>query len=289
VGGVASEVAPLREIVLGWPSSRLDEVQDPDAWLMLHRPDRDLLDLQTGQIKERFEAEGVVVHVDDGQGEAPPPNHLFQRDLFFVTPEGVVLARMGADQRAEEPRFAAQMLAGLGVPILHTVRGCGTFEGADALWLTPKVLLVGAGLRTNKEGIEQVARVVAEQGVETRAIPLPTGVQHLLGVLLMVADDLAFVDGRAADNRPLLDALEQAGVRVVILPINDELTVHRGMNAVVLGPRRLVMPSRCPEMEATFRREGVDVSTLDLSAFLSAGGGLGCAVGVLRRVGEDTQ
>ena len=45
----------------------------------------------------------------------------------------------------ERMQFVARRLADLGIPILRTIRGSGTFEGADAAWLDPHTLLL-AGL-----------------------------------------------------------------------------------------------------------------------------------------------
>ena len=55
------------------------------------------------------------------------------------------------------------------------VRGQGTFEGADAMWLDATTVLVGLGLRTNAEGAAQVAATLGEMGVETIVVDLPVG------------------------------------------------------------------------------------------------------------------
>jgi hypothetical protein len=108
-------------------------------------------------------------------------------------PSGAVVGRPASSVRAGEERWLARSLADLGIPILRTVGGHGTFEGADALWLTPERVLVGLGIRTNLEGARRLAATLAEQGIETMEVDLPHASMHLIGEIRIVDRDLAFV------------------------------------------------------------------------------------------------
>ena len=99
-----------------------------------------------------------------------------------MTPEGAILGRPASTVRAGEERWIARRLADLGIPIARTVRGQGTFEGADAMWLDATTVLVGRGLRTNAEGAAQVAATLGEMGVETIVVDMPWGTMHLMGM-----------------------------------------------------------------------------------------------------------
>jgi N-dimethylarginine dimethylaminohydrolase len=63
------------------------------------------------------------------------PNLIFMRDLFLMTPEGVLLGRPASTVRAGEERWAQLGLARAGVPLVGAIRGVGSFEVADALWV----------------------------------------------------------------------------------------------------------------------------------------------------------
>jgi N-dimethylarginine dimethylaminohydrolase len=278
---VSSETAPLKAVLLALPGQEMDFCEPPDAWLMLERPDRSVLEAQVRALAGLYARHGVEVHFSR-PSHAPPPNFLFQRDLFAMTPEGAILGRPAARQRAGEERWAAQVLAALGVPILHTMRGTATFEGADLLWMRPDRVLLGTGRRTNEAGRAEVEAVLRDLGVEVLPVPVPEGAQHLLGIVNFLADDLAVVHG--GRSAAAVDALIGAhGVRSVVLPEDDELVRGRGMNFVTLAPREVLMPSGCPGIRSRLEAEGVRVHEAEVGEALKAAGGPGCLTGILWR------
>ncbi len=100
-----------------------------------------------------------------------------------MTPEGAILARPASTVRAGEERQIARRLANLGIPILRTLTGTATFEGADALWLDERSVLLGRGLRTNDQAIRQISETLAEMSVDVIQVDLPIGTMHLMGIL----------------------------------------------------------------------------------------------------------
>ena len=278
--GARSEVAPLREVLLSWPSQTLLEVQQPEDWLMLARPDLATIRDQALAVVAAFEGLGVQVHLH--RADNPPPNYLFMRDLVFLTPEGAVLGRPAGRVRAGEERFMAAALAELGVPISRTLRGSATFEGADALWIREDAVLVGVGQRTNAAGFAQVAAVLAEQGVQAEAVALPSATQHLLGVVMLVDADLAVVHGGRL-TEGIRAALEGRGYRLLVMPPGEEVDLRRAMNLVTLGPRRVLMPAGCPASRGRLEAAGVETHEAEVGEYLKAGGALGCMTAILRR------
>ncbi len=279
--GMSDEVGPLREVLLSWPSEAFGTEGDADEALLVSWPDLEQLRRETHAVRSFFEERGVVVHLH--QPDTPPPlNYLFMRDLMVMTPEGAILARPASPVRADEPRFAAQALAAMGVPILGVPRGMATLEGADALWLDPQTLLVGVGLRTNSAGAAAVKALVAPMGVNVRTVPVPPGAQHLLGVVVPVNTGLAIVDEDRV-SPPLAQALSDHGVDTISVPPDDENRERRGMNVVVIGPNELVMPSGCADLRARFEDHGLTVHTVDVSAHVQAAGALGCMTAIIRR------
>ena len=278
---VRSEVGPLRAVLLAWPGDELAFDGEPADWLMSARPDLGRMREEAEAIAAFYRSVGAAVHWIRPRAAAPP-NLVFARDLFAMTPEGAVLGRMAAEQRAGEPRLAAVALAEAGVPILATPRGEAQLEGADVLWLRPDLVLVGLGNRTNEAGLATMGRVLADQGVRCVGATLPPSVQHLLGSLNLLDRDLAV----AYDATPSIRAVcAEAGIRLLDFVDVPEVTRGRALNVVTVAPRELVMPAGCARTRARLEAEGVRCHELRVDEYIRAEGGLGCLTGILSREG----
>ena len=86
------------------------------------------------------------------------PNTLFIRDLAVITSEGAVISNMRYPARAVEPVVAKSALTELGIEkILCEITPPGLLEGGDVLFLDADTMLVGRSMRTNEDGIRQLA------------------------------------------------------------------------------------------------------------------------------------
>lgn len=271
----------MREVLLARPGGELAFDDPPDRWLMLERIDLEAITAEAEAIARYYETQGVKVHWYVPPA-LPPPNLMFMRDVFFMTPEGAVLARLGASQRAGEERFGAHALASIGVPILATMRGEATFEGADALWLDDRTVLVGVGRRTNRSAVLQLKRLLRDLGASVIAVPMPAGVQHLLGVVNFVDRDLAVLRRDKAPSA-LRRVLAERAVRTVDLDTSDEITRGKAMNFVTVAPRHVVMPAGNPSTRRRLESDGIHCDEVCVEQYLRAAGGLGCLTGILRR------
>lgn len=278
--GYRSESSRLTDVVLSWPGAELEFSCPPDAMLMLDRINLAAIRRQTEGLVSFYESQGITVHLV--RPNLPPPNFLFQRDLFWATPSGIVLARPAALQRAGEERFAAEALSRIGVPIVMHFRGTATFEGADALWLDPKTVLLGTGVRTNTEAARQLTPFLAELDIELFQIPLPEKSQHLLGIINPVASDLAVVHGGKI-TQDLTDILQAKNITTILLEDDAELNSQMGMNFVTLSPGKIVMPTGAPAVKCRLEDHGIEVHQIDIGEYLKAAGGLACLTGILRR------
>lgn len=281
--GQASEWTRLRAVLLHAPGAEWERLDDPNALQMLDRPDGQVARRQHEALAAAYERAGVTVH-PIAPASLPTPNLLYAADLFFMTPEGAILARPASTVRAGEERHVARRLADLGVPILRTVRGAGTFEGADAMWLDPTTVLLGHGLRTNAEGVAQVRATLEEMGVTVVVTQLPVGTMHLMGQLRIVDRDLALVwPYRLAASA--VEALRARGYDLLFTPDEAEATHHDAFNFVTLGPRRILMPAGCPQSRAAYERAGITCHEVEVGELLKAAGGIGCMTGVIARDG----
>lgn len=280
--GEPTEVAPLREVVLARPSAVPLAQGSAEDLLFVTMPDVARWSEQAAALGRLYEQRGVIVHWAPDAGSDASANFIFQRDLFFRAPEGVILGRPASEQRAIEARWAASTLANLGVPILAMPRGRAVFECADALWLDPETVLVGIGTRTNREGFDFLAGVLGEMLVRAVPIWLPPGVQHLLGIVNFVDVGLA-VARRCAAFDDVRRVLESHGVAVIEFAEPSQVESPLAMNFVTLAPRCVLMQTGCATLAAALSDHGATIVELDASEYGKAAGGLGCATGVLRR------
>jgi N-dimethylarginine dimethylaminohydrolase len=221
------------------------------------------------------------VHYVEPDGR-PPPNLMFIADLVFLTPEGAVLGRPASTVRAGEERFVARRLAELGIPILQTVRGTATFEGADAAWIDPDTVLLAMGLRTNAQGADQVTRLLEEMGVDVIRVGLPYGAMHLMGQLRFADRDLAIGwPGRVPYGA--VEASRARGYDVLFLPDEEEAKRGMALNFVTLGPRQILMAAGNPLTQATFEEAGIICQPVEVDELIKAAGGIGCLTGILER------
>jgi arginine deiminase len=279
---VRSEHSPLRAVLLHRPGDELRAAAaDPDACLMLDAPDVTLAGAQHDELAAAYRAEGVGVAFVD-PAVSPPPNLMYVADLMFMTPAGAILARPASTVRAGEERWVARRLADLGVPILRSVGGTGVFEGADAMWLDPRTVLLGRGLRTNAAGATQVAATLAELGVRTVQVDLPHSAMHLMGQVRIIDHDLALIQSGHVPWSAV-DALREHGYVVSGFPDEAELRHGFAHNFVTLGPRRILMPAGNPRSQAHYAELGIECVTVEIGELQKAAGGIGCLSGVLRR------
>ncbi|MCL4559286.1 MAG: arginine deiminase-related protein, partial [Chloroflexi bacterium] len=162
--GCSSEVGRLRAVLVHRPGPEIENIPDPSSVLFIERMDPERARAQHDAMTDVYRAHGVEVHYIE---KMPPhePNGMFVRDLVAMTPEGAIIARPGTAVRRGEERYAAEALACLGVPIVHTIAGTGTFECADLMWANRDLAFVGLSRRTNAEGNRQVRAELERMGV----------------------------------------------------------------------------------------------------------------------------
>ena len=279
--GMDSEWAPLKAVLLHRPGVELEIADDPASVQFEDRVDYDLARAQHDAIALAYRDAGVTVHYLDPEVEVPP-NQMFMADLMFMTPEGMILARPASDVRAGEERQAARKLAELGIPIVRSISGVGTFEGADALWLDPATVILGRGLRTNATGVAQIRSVLEEMGVTVIPVDLPYGTMHLMGMLRIADRDLATVTPRQLAVSAV-EALRERCYQIAFLPNEHEAHLLSAHNYVTLGPREILMPANCPATQAFYERHGITCHTVDVNELRKAAGAIGCLSGILKR------
>ncbi|MHA1925300.1 MAG: dimethylarginine dimethylaminohydrolase family protein [Candidatus Thorarchaeota archaeon] len=279
--GVNNEWTRLKKVLLHCPGIELTGISDPDKVQMIEIPFIQLITKQHDSMAEAFRNAGVTVSYVEPSAK-PPPNLMFVADLLFTTPEGAILSRPASSIRAGEERYVAEQLTKLGIPILRSIRGKGTFEGADAAWLNPDTVMIGVGFRTNKVGASQVSSLLKEMGVGSIVTELPPGSMHLMGNLRIADKDLAICrPNRGSDATQV--ALRENGFSLHFAPDEVEISVGLSMNFVTLGPRKILTADGNPKTQAFYEDLGLECYRIDISEVTKAAGGIGCLTGILER------
>jgi N-dimethylarginine dimethylaminohydrolase len=280
--GVDSEVGRLRAVLLRRPGPELDAVTDFHAMQMRSDLCPGLARAQHDALADAYRARGVAVHYVEN-GRIDKPNAMFVRDLMLMTPEGAIVTRPASTVRAGEERLVAEALGRLGVPILMSVHGEGTFEGADVAWVDHDLCFLAEGLRTNEAGANQVERMLREIGVESVVrVGLPHGAMHLDGLLAIVDRDLAVVWPRRTPFK-VVDTLRRRGFRLIEVEDEVEAQTCLPMNFVALAPGEILMPGGGERMRERYEAFGVCCHLVDIGECIKAGGGIHCMTGFLKR------
>jgi dimethylargininase len=192
------------------------------------------------------------------------PDGVFVEDPALVLDEIAIVTRMGAAPRREESDSLAGAVARFRK--IERLREPATLEGGDVMRVG-KTLYVGLSRRTNREGIEQLAAIVAPFGY--RVIPVEiSGCLHLKSACCYLGD------GKLLANRTWITEGGEsalAGLDVIDLPPEEP----RGANVLRVGDFVLI-PSAFPRTAEVLEKSGFHPRPLDTSELLKAEAGVTC-------------
>ncbi len=280
--GVDSEVGRLRAVLMRRPGKEVEGVTDPAGprWLEVMDPEK--ARAQHDALAGIYHDNGVAVHYIE-EMRPDRPNAFFVRDLVLMTPEGAILARPAMATRRGEEAYAARALAKLGVPIIKTVCGQGTFEGANVLWIDRKTVFLGVGNRTNAEGARQVEEELRNVGVEeVIQFQVPFGQAHIDGICNLADRDVAVLFPWQVPH-VAAEALLNRGYRILEVAWPEEAKLGMAINFVALEPGKIVMPSGCPRSREIYEKAGLTVIEADISELRRGWGSIHCMTGFLKR------
>lgn len=289
--GVHNDVGRLRMVAVHRPGDEINLIDpgkydpsvaavldDDEAWYWRDRtgPDLALMQSQHDGLVAALEAEGVeIVHI----GCSPTnPHATFTRDMAFSVKGGAVISRMGLvgkepgyGRRGEEA-WVTRALAEIGMPILHTIHGCGLMEGGSFTFLTNDVAAIGMSFRGNESAARQIEAVLNEQGVRLIRVPLTGFSLHIDGGLVMVDHDKALVN---VTRLPywFLDELAGLGIELIHAWPTETMAV----NCLAVRPGRVLMAGGCPRTAERLNARGVETVELSYGEIYKNGGGIHCS------------
>ncbi len=279
--GCDSEVGHLRAVLLRRPGAEIENVRDPEEYRWLELMEPALARRQHDALAEAYQNDGVSVHYVERM-RMDRPNALFMRDNVLMTPQGAVVGRQAMACRRGEERYAAEALACLGVPILHTVCGTGIFETACCLWVDEATVILGSGNRANYEGCRQLEETLAGIGVENFIyLQIPYGYAHIDSLICFVDRTTALFDPARLPG-DVWSTLTDLGVRLWEAPSPEE-TQELALNLVALKPGKVLMATGFPETRDFLLRRGIDTQEIDVSELRKGWGSLHCMTAILKR------
>lgn len=285
--GANSEVGTLRTVLLHRPGDEMlviDEgkwneeagalIDEDRRWYWRDRkgPDIPLMQRQHDLFAETLRQSGVeVVYLE--KRDMTRPKAVFTRDLGIAAPGGVILGRFAPTMRRGEEQNASMSLAGMGVPILRTIHGTGTFEGGNFSYIDRTHAAVGYSSRTNEEGIRQLGQVLETVGIELMAVPLTGYALHLDGAFAMVDRDKALVN---VTKLPywFLEKLKELKIGMIDVHPDDNWFA---INCVPLRPGKVIMASGSDRTAERLAQNGVEAIQVEYSEILKNGGGPRCS------------
>jgi len=280
--GVDSEVGTLRAVLMRRPGPEIENIGAPGAFRFAGQMDPVKAQEQHDALVEIYREHGVRVYYVENM-RPDRPNGVYVRDLVFMTPQGAILARPGISARRGEERYAAEALARLGVPIIHTVCGEGTFEGACATWVDRETVIIGTSSRCNAAGAAQVEATLRAIGVKT-IIPfqIPFGSIHIDGIL-NIADRRKAMIFPWQTPYDVARALLDKGFTLLENPHIEEIKIGHGLNFVALEPGKVVMPAGNPLSRRVLEDGGIEVIEADISELMKGRGAIHCMTAFLKR------
>ncbi|MEE9127344.1 MAG: arginine deiminase family protein, partial [Planctomycetota bacterium] len=263
---VQSDVGVLRSMVLKHARDAfVNQASIDEQWRdlgYLERPDLERALAEYDAFAALLQRSGVEVHFLP-RDERTGMDSVYARDSTVVSDRGVILCRMGKQQRRGEPAAVADALRSMGIKVHGSIEGEGLLEGGDVVWLAPDTLVVGRGYRTNDEGIRQLRELLGDTIRELLVAPLPHwrgpgDVFHLMSLLSPLDLDLALVYSPLLPV-PLREALLRRGIELVEVA-EEEFEMMAG-NVLALAPRRCVMMQGNPITKGPLEDAGVEVET----------------------------
>ena len=272
--GAQSMTAPLLDVLVKPPGPAFGRAFDDPAHCFLHPVDLDVARRQHDAFTELLASLGPRVHVLDGPEASCDLVYTF--DPLLVTDRGAIPLRPGKPNRAGEPAAIEAWTKAAGIPTVGRIEAPGTIEGGDTFWLQPDLFCIGRTLRTNSDGVAQLAGLV---GGDVRVFDVPywrgpAELIHLMSVISPVADDLAVV------YLPLLpvglwELLIDLGIRMVEVPDDEFPTL--GCNVLAVRPGVVILADGNPRTAAALTAAGCEVHTYPASEIgVNGSGGPTC-------------
>ena len=283
--GIDNDYGLLRDVLLGRPEFFRWVDAGPITQRTLQNQDHTgaAFNLQTAMAQHAemvriYENAGVTCHYLDS--DEVLHRNFFARDSSAMTPWGALICHMQLKCRRADYVTTIRFYQDKDIPIWRLVTA-GHFEGGDFVILEPGCVLIGyCGERSEREGAEQVADWVRQEGWEAQVAPISREFVHMDGLVVPLAPGLLVA---------CLDALEDwlvawlRGRGFEFVDVGYREARNLGVNVVALGNDRVLSMQGSATLNGRLRALGFEVFDPDMSMFTLGGGGVHCLCQALRR------
>lgn len=191
------------------------------------------------------------------------PDSVFVEDACLCLPQGAILMRPGAPSRLGEVAEISDAIHDH-YKTVTKISGPGFVDGGDIL-VTETEILVGLSARTNREGIQELAKITADWGYQLREVSTPPGVLHF-------KTDCSLLDHETILSTPRLAAtgcFERYKV-IETAPGQEAAANSIRFNQFVLAP------SGFDETAERLDKGGYELRLIDNREFAKLDGGMSC-------------
>ncbi|MCU1635125.1 MAG: N(G),N(G)-dimethylarginine dimethylaminohydrolase [Cryobacterium sp.] len=185
---------------------------------------------------------------------------VFVEDTVVMFGDVAVVTSPGATSRRGETAAVQSAVEDLAVAV-HRIELPGTLDGGDVLKVGSTVY-VGQSLRTNEEGLRQLAEIIRPRGFSVVPVPM-TRALHLKTAVT------ALPDGTIIGYPPFVD---DAALFDRYLPVPEA----EGSAVVILDEQTLLMSSAAPRTTQLLTGLGYRVVTVDITEFEKLEGCVTC-------------
>ncbi|MCA0034758.1 dimethylarginine dimethylaminohydrolase family protein [Mesorhizobium sp. B263B2A] len=271
--GSQSMAAPLRRVLMRSAANAMRNA-DRDAWHYGPGFNPAKAASQHALLAELVTASGAEIEWIEDTADGLSDS-VFTHDPSLMTDRGALILSMGKPLRAREPSLHEETYRRLGIPILGRVEAPGQVEGGDCVWLDARTLVIGRGVRSNQEGIQQVSNLLTPLGVSVYGFDLPLwqgeeACLHLMSVISPLADDLALVYSPLLPA-PFYQMLKARNIRLVEGDA-EEFAASNGLSLNVLptSPLKVIAVAGFPRTKAAMEAAGCTVEIFEADALCVA-------------------
>ena len=203
---------------------------------------------------KRCGLELVILEADDRF-----PDGCFVEDTAVIAGEGAVIANPGAPSRKGEEVEISKVLS----PFmkLEKIKPPGTLDGGDVLRVENHYY-IGLSGRTNKEGADQLSRLLSRLGYTSSTVGIGSGLHLKSGIAYL--GDGCFISvpelSKINDEGNFILLEEEESYSANCLQVNDYILIPKGF----------------PRAKEKLVKHGFNIIEIDVSEFRKMDGGLTC-------------
>ncbi len=211
--------------------------------------------------------------------KAGHPDQFATRDFGFNTISGVLVGKFRYPDNKGDEDLAYEDLRRLKIPIIGRINR-GYLEGGDCWYLDERTMVIGAGNRTNLEGIQEAQVLLKPYGIEVIPVPFERKWNHLDMIFSVIAEKTVMLCQEALPEK-FTSYLHKNHYRIIT--IKPEAVFQGTINLLALGKERVLSFKENKIGNEALGAMGLKVYDPPLEQFLMGGSGPHCLSFELQR------